>query len=127
MTYVNHSDAPSQKSEKLCHEFLKFITMTNKDKKISLEEVKKIAGLARIEISAEEAKKFSGELSDVLGYVDQLSEVDTEDVEPISQVTGLVNVVREDVSEDFDEEMKRELIERAGERKDNYIKVKSVM
>jgi len=101
--------------------------MTNKDKKISLEEVKKIAGLARIEISAEEAKKFSGELSDVLGYVDQLSEVDTEDVEPISQVTGLVNVVREDVSEDFDEEMKRKLIERAGERKDNYIKVKSVM
>ena len=100
---------------------------TNKNKKITLDEVEKIAGLARIEISPEEAEKFSGELSDVLGYVDQLSEVDTENVEPISQITGSVNVVREDVSEDFDEEMKRELIERAGERKGDYVKVKSVM
>ena len=101
--------------------------MTNKNKKITLDEVEKIAGLARIKISPEEAEKFSGELSDILGYVDQLSEADTENIEPISQVTGLVNVVREDVSEDFDEEMRRELVERAGESKNGYVKVKSVM
>jgi len=100
---------------------------TNKNKKISLEEVKKIAELARIEVSPEEAEKFSGELSDVLGYIDQLSEVDTKSVEPISQITGLVNVVREDISEDFDEKMKRELVERARDKKEDYIKVKSVM
>ncbi len=99
----------------------------NKNKKISLEEVKKIAELARIEVSPEEAEKFSGELSDVLGYIDQLSEVDTKSVEPISQITGLVNVVREDISEDFDEKMKRELVERARDKKEDYIKVKSVM
>ncbi len=101
--------------------------MTNKNKKITLDEVKKIAGLARIEINQEEAEKFSGELSDVLGYVDQLSEVDTKSVEPVSQVTGLVNVVREDVSYNSSEEMRRELVERAGEKKGDYIKVKSVM
>ena len=101
--------------------------MTNKNKKITLEEVKKIAELARIEISVEEAEKFSGELSDVLEYVNRLSEVDTKSIEPILQITGLVNVVREDVSEDFDEEMRRELVERAGERKDGYIRVKAVM
>ena len=100
--------------------------MTDKNKKITLDEVKKIAGLARIEISPEEAEKFSGELSDVLGYVDQLSEADTECVEPISQVTGLVNVVREDVSEDSDDKLRQELIERAGEKKGDYIKVKAV-
>jgi len=99
----------------------------NRNKKISLEEVKKIAELARIEVSPEEAEKFSGELSDVLGYIDQLSEVDTKSVEPISQITGLVNVVREDISEDFDEEMRRELVERARDKKEDYIKVKSVM
>ena len=99
----------------------------NKNKKISLEEVKKIAELARIEVSPEEAEKFSGELSDVLGYIDQLSEVDTKSVEPISQITGLVNVVREDVSENFDEEMRQELVERAEDKKEDYIKVKSVM
>ena len=100
---------------------------TNKNKKISLEDVKKIAELARIEVSPEEAEKFSGELSDVLGYIDQLSEVDTKSVEPISQITGLVNVVREDISEDFDEKMKRELVERAEDKKDRYVKVKAVM
>ena len=99
----------------------------NKNKKISLEDVKKIAELARIEVSPEEAEKFSGELSDVLGYIDQLSEVDTKSVEPISQITGLVNVVREDISEDFDEKMKRELVERARDKKDRYVKVKAVM
>ena len=99
----------------------------NKNKKISLEEVKKIAKLARIEVSPEEAKKFSEELSDVLGYIDQLGEVDIKSVEPISQITGLVNVVREDISEDFDEKMKRELVERARDKKEDYIKVKSVM
>ena len=97
--------------------------MADKNKKITLDEVKKIAGLARIEISPEEAEKFSGELSDVLGYVDQLSEADTGSVEPISQVTGLVNVVREDVSKDSSEEMREKLIERAGEKKGDYVKV----
>ena len=99
----------------------------NKNKKITLDEVKKIAGLARIEISPEEAEKFSGELSDVLGYVDQLGEVNTESVKLISRAGGLVNVVREDVKKNFDEEMKQELVERAGDKKDGYVKVKSVM
>jgi len=53
--------------------------------------------------------------------------VDTKSVEPISQITGLVNVVREDISEDFDEKMKRELVERAEDKKDRYVKVKAVM
>jgi len=101
--------------------------MESKNKKITLDEVKKIAGLARIEISPEEAEKFSGELSDVLGYVDQLGEVDTEGVELISRADGLVNVVREDVKKNFDEEMRQELVERAGDKKDGYVKVKSVM
>ena len=101
--------------------------MVNENKKITLDEVKKVAWLARIKISQEEAEKFSGELSDILGYVEQLSEVNTEGIEPISQVTGLVNILREDISEDFDKEMRRELVERAGEKKGDYIKVKSVM
>ena len=73
----------------------------SQDKKISLEEVEHIAELARIELTEEEKKEFSDELSDVLGYIEKLQEVDTKNIEPVSQVTGLVNVVREDVAEDF--------------------------
>ncbi len=98
-----------------------------KDKKISLKEVEHIAELARIELTEEEKKKFSDELSDVLSYVEQLQEVDTKNVKPVSQVTGLVNVVREDVAEDFGEDSRKIMIENFPEEKDGCIKVKQVM
>ncbi len=98
-----------------------------KDKKISLQEVEHIAELARIELTKEEREKFSDELSDVLGYVKQLQEVDTKNIEPVSQVTGLVNVVREDIAEDFGEDSKKIMIENFPEEKGGCIKVRQVM
>jgi len=100
--------------------------MTN-NKKISLKEVEHIAELARIELTEEEKKKFSDELSDVLGYVEQLQEVDTKNIEPVSQVTGLINVVREDVAEDFGENGRKIMFSNFPEEKDGCIKVKQVM
>ena len=98
-----------------------------KDKKISLEEVEHIAELARIELSDEEKKKFSDELSDVLGYIWQLQEVNTDGVEPVSQVTGMVNVLREDIAENCDEDVRKKIIESFPEEKERCIKVKQVM
>jgi len=63
------------------------------------EEVRKIADLARVRLTDEQVKKFAGQLSNVLDYVEILSEVDTEGVRPTSQVTGLANVMGEDVIE----------------------------
>ena len=97
------------------------------NKKISLEEVEHIAELARIELTKKEKEKFSDELSDVLGYVEQLQEVDTKNVELVSQVTGLVNVVREDISEDFREDGRKIIISNFPEEKDGCIKVRKVM
>ena len=54
-----------------------------KDKKISLEEVEHIAELARIELTEKEKRKFSDELSDVLGYVEQLQRVNTKNIEQV--------------------------------------------
>ena len=45
---------------------------------LSKAEVQKIANLARIEITDEEAEKYSKELSDILGFVEKLNEADTE-------------------------------------------------
>lgn len=72
-----------------------FLTM------LSNEEVQHIAKLARLDLKDGEAQKFSQQLNDILGYVEQLKEVDTEGVEPTSQVTGLENVSREDVVDRF--------------------------
>ena len=53
---------------------------------VDLATVKKIAGLARIAITDEEAEALTPELNNILGWVEQLSEVDTTDVEPMTAV-----------------------------------------
>ncbi len=64
--------------------------------KLSKEEVRKIAALAKLTLSEQEEKKFQTQLSDVLSYIDKLNEVDTSKVKPTSQVTGLENVFKQD-------------------------------
>ena len=63
---------------------------------LSIEEVRKIARLARINLSAEEEKRHAETISAVLDYMKILNEVDTEHIIETSQVTGLQNVVRQD-------------------------------
>ncbi|MDP3995157.1 MAG: Asp-tRNA(Asn)/Glu-tRNA(Gln) amidotransferase subunit GatC [bacterium] len=92
--------------------------------KITKKEVQKIALLSRLELSDEETEQYAKELSAILGYVDMLSEVDTENTEITSQVTGLSNVMREDVVRSFDNP--KELISLAPEHQDNLVKVKAV-
>lgn len=63
---------------------------------ISAQDVEYLAHLARIQLSAEEIRRFAGELSEILGYVEKLKRVDTEGVAPTSHVLPLANVFRED-------------------------------
>ncbi|WP_333794562.1 Asp-tRNA(Asn)/Glu-tRNA(Gln) amidotransferase subunit GatC, partial [Hyphomicrobium sp.] len=58
--------------------------------------VRRIARLARIKISDEEAKSLEGELSGILDWVEQLGEVDTSDVEPMTRVVAQKLKMRED-------------------------------
>jgi len=64
-------------------------------KKTSID-VSHIAKLASLPLTKEEEELFSKQLSSTLSYVQQLGEVDTKNVEPTAQVTGLMNVFRED-------------------------------
>ena len=59
---------------------------------ISRDEVKYIADLARLGLSEQEIDKYTGELSQILDYINVLNEVNTDDVEPTAQVTGLSNI-----------------------------------
>ena len=60
---------------------------------ITEKEVRHVAKLARIALTDEEVKKFTSQLSKVLGYMEILNEVDTSKVLETSQVTGLKNVM----------------------------------
>ncbi len=97
------------------------------ENKVSEEEVRHIAELARIELKQEEASRFAREISDVLGYVKQLEEADTGGVEPISQVTGKINVFREDVARETDEETKSVMAKNYPDSQDGYIRVKQIL
>ena len=64
---------------------------------LTADQVRHIAKLARLRLTDEEVEKFAPELSSILQYIDTLSKVNTENIEPTSQVTGLTNRLREDV------------------------------
>ncbi len=59
-------------------------------------DVNHVAKLANLTLSDDEKKKFEAQLEETVEYIKGLDEVDTNGVEPTSQVTGLENVTRED-------------------------------
>lgn len=60
--------------------------------------VKHVAKLANLTIPDKDLPKFEKQLSDVLQYIEKLGEVDTKNIIPTSQVTGLENILREDTA-----------------------------
>ncbi len=65
--------------------------------KVTKKDVKHIADLSNLVLTDEEIAKFTPQLDKIIGFVAKLSEVDTSNIEPTSQTTGLTNVLREDV------------------------------
>jgi aspartyl-tRNA(Asn)/glutamyl-tRNA(Gln) amidotransferase subunit C len=65
--------------------------------KIDLNTVKKIAHLARLEFDEEGAEKMKKDMTQILDWEEQLNEVDTEGLEPITTMSSEENVLREDV------------------------------
>ena len=94
--------------------------------KITEAEVERVAKLARIGVTPAEAKSLAGELDAIVGFVEQLQTVDIEGVEPTDQVTGLENVLRDDIVKPATQS-RAELLANAPESKDGYIVVKRVL
>ena len=75
--------------------------------KLTKQEVEHIANLARLELTEKEKEKFSTQLSSILDFVKKLQKVDLSKVEPTAQVTGLLNVTRQDAVEKCNKEQWR--------------------
>ena len=65
---------------------------------ISRAEVEKVSLLARLSLSDEELDRMTSQMGGILGYVDLLSELDTEQVEPMAHALEVANVFREDAA-----------------------------
>jgi len=70
---------------------------------LSLEEISRIADLARLELTANEAAALQQQLNDILAMVDQMTVVDTEGIEPMSHPQQLMQRLREDVATEGDQ------------------------
>ena len=93
---------------------------------ISISDVQYVASLAKIAVGDTEAAKLRDELDTILGYVQQLDELHTDDITPTYQVTGLTNIVREDVIVDYGV-TPLALLQNAPSTQDNQIKVPRVL
>ena len=69
---------------------------------LTREDVRRIAFLARIRIADEELDELAGELNNIIGWVEQLSEVDTDGVEPMTSVADMTLAQRADQVSDGD-------------------------
>ena len=59
-------------------------------------DVKYVAHLARISLTAEEEAKFGAQLKNILGYIEKLNQLDVSQIEPTAHAVPLVNVFRKD-------------------------------
>jgi aspartyl-tRNA(Asn)/glutamyl-tRNA(Gln) amidotransferase subunit C len=67
---------------------------------VDTDTVKKVARLARIALSDDDAERMKGELNAILGFVEQLNEVDVSGVEPMTSVTPMEMKKRQDIVTD---------------------------
>ncbi len=89
------------------------------------ETVKNIAFLARIKVPDKDLEPLAGELSHIIGWVEQLSGVDTEGVEPMTSVADMDLFRREDVVSDGN--VPEKVLANAPDREDNFYTVPKVV
>lgn len=91
---------------------------------ITIKDVEHVAKLARLELTDAEKELYTKQLGDVLKYIDQMNEVDTSNVKPMTQVIDFVNVMREDKV--VYEQTKEQLMANAPEEENGFFKVPKI-
>ncbi len=93
--------------------------------RISKEEVKHVANLARLAITDDETEKLQKQLDSIITFAEQLNELDTENIEPTTHVLHMKNVLREDkASKGLPRE---EVLKNAPDQQDGQIRVPGIM
>lgn len=86
-----------------------------------------LAKLARLELTEEEKASFGRQLPEILGYAQQISELETEGVEETAQVTGLTDVMRDDSVEQNTHRVPEEILACVPIVKDGYVVVPQIL
>ena len=93
--------------------------------KITKDDVKKVAQLARLELNENEINKHSEQLEKILEYIKQLEKIDTYDVPCTTRAIEVINVFRKDEKKNYDST--DELLELGPSKEDKYFKVPKIL
>lgn len=93
---------------------------------ITTDDVRHLAQLSNLQLRDDEVESLRGDLENIVGYIEQLSELDTTGVEPTYQVTGLENVWRDDEVQDSGVS-REQLLALAPEQAEHSVKVPKVL
>lgn len=94
---------------------------------ISKEEVKHVAGLARLSLSKKERERMQKDLSSILDYIEKLQELDVSEVELESVPKDIGKVSRKDKVETIPEQEKERLRDLMPKEKSGYLKIKKIL
>lgn len=89
--------------------------------KITDETIGYVSVLAKLELSQEEKQQAKADMNKMIGFIEQMNELDTSEVEPMSHIFPLQNVFREDVVTNTDDN--KQMLQNAPEQKDNMFVV----
>lgn len=87
--------------------------------------VRKVANLARLELTADEEAKFTTQLGSILDYVEQLNELDVTNVQPTTRAIDVSNVTREDILQPYPE--RNEILNSAPQQEGDFFRVPKIL
>ncbi len=93
--------------------------------KITVEDVRKVSNLARLDLKEEKIETYALQLEKILTYVAQLEEIDTAEITPTTRAVEVVNVVREDIASNTN--VRDEILELGPQREGQFYKVPKIL
>ena len=94
-------------------------------KRISSDEVKKVAQLARLELNESEINQHAEQLEKILEYIKQLEKINTKDIPCTTRAIEVVNVLRKDEKKNY--ENSEEILDLAPSRENKFFKVPKII
>ena len=93
--------------------------------KISSSDVRKVAQLARLELPEDQIETYTLQLEEILSYVDQLQEIDTNNITPTTRAVEVVNAMRDDIVKV--NSSREDILNQAPQREGDFFRVPRIL
>ena len=92
---------------------------------IDSEQVRKVANLARLELTADEEAQFTTQLGSILDYIEQLNQLDVTNIAPTTRAIDVGNVTREDILQPYTD--REAILNSAPQQEGDFFRVPKIL